>query len=181
MGPGGRGVAEHFGVEDDVDIIMGTFSKSFASLGGFIAAPRAAIEYIKHHARALIFSASMPPSAVATVIAALDIMETEPEHRDRLWRNVRKMQVAYRQMGFDIGRTDSPVVPIMVGDFDKTMVFWKTLFDEGVFVNPIIPPAVPPETCLLRTSYMASHTDQELDRVLEIMERVGRRLGILAT
>jgi 8-amino-7-oxononanoate synthase len=181
MGPGGRGVAEHFGVEDDVDIIMGTFSKSFASLGGFIAAPRAAIEYIKHHARALIFSASMPPSAVATVIAALDIMETEPEHRDRLWRNVRKMQDAYRQMGFDIGRTDSPVVPIMVGDFDKTMVFWKTLFDEGVFVNPIIPPAVPPETCLLRTSYMASHTDQELDRVLEIMERVGRRLGILAT
>lgn len=181
MGPGGRGVAEHFGVEDDVDLIMGTFSKSFASLGGFLAGPVTVIDYIKHHARALMFSASMPPSAVATVLAALEIMETEPEHREQLWRNVRKMHAGYRSMGFNIGRTESPVIPIMTGTVERTLRFWHDLFDAGVFVNPILAPAVPADMCLLRTSYMASHTDAELDRVLEIMELIGRKLGVIGS
>jgi 8-amino-7-oxononanoate synthase len=179
MGPGGRGAAEHFGVENDVDLIMGTFSKSFASLGGFIAGEEAVIDYVKHHARALIFSASMPPSAVATVLAALDIMEKEPEHRERLWKNTRKMQNAYRDLGFDIGGTVSPVVPIIVGEFEKTLIFWKELFEAGVFVNPIVSPAVPADKCLLRTSYMATHTNDELDRVIDIMARVGKKLGVI--
>ncbi len=179
MGASGRGSAEHFGVEKDMDIIMGTFSKSFASLGGFVAGEGDVIDYVKHNARALIFSASMPPAAVATVVAALDIMEKEPEHRERLWRNVRKMQSAYRDLGFNIGGTQSPVVPIIIGDFERTLVFWKELFEAGVFVNPIVSPAVPPDMCLLRTSYMATHTDEELDRVIEIMEKIGKRLGVI--
>jgi 8-amino-7-oxononanoate synthase len=179
MGPNGRSTAEHFGVEKDTDLIMGTFSKSFASLGGFVAGEGDVIDYIKHNARALIFSASMPPSAVATVLAALDIMEKEPQHREHLWRNVRKMQSAYRDLGFNIGGTQSPVVPIIVGDFEKTLIFWKELFEAGVFVNPIVSPAVPPDMCLLRTSYMATHTDEELDRVIEIMEKIGKKLGVI--
>jgi len=179
MGLNGRGVAEHFAVEKETDLIMGTFSKSFASLGGFIAGPTEAIDYIKHNARALIFSASMPPAAVATVLAALEIMESEPEHRERLWRNTRRMQAAYRDLGFNIGRTESPVVPIIIGDFEKTLVFWKELFEAGVFVNPIISPAVPADLCLLRTSYMATHTDEELDRVVEIMGKIGKKLGVI--
>ena len=179
MGPNGRGTAEHFGVEKDVDIIMGTFSKSFASLGGFLAGDGDVMDYIKHHARSLIFSASMPPAAVATVLAALDIMENEPEHRERLWRNTRRMQSAYRDLGFNIGDTESPVIPIIIGDFEKTLIFWKELFEGGIFVNPIVPPAVPPDLCLLRTSYMATHTDEELDRVIETMARIGKKLGIL--
>ena len=179
MGPNGRSTAEHFCVEAETDLIMGTFSKSFASLGGFIAGPTESIDYIKHNARALIFSASMPPSAVATVLAAVEIMEKEPQHREQLWRNVRKMQSGYRALGFNIGRTESPVVPIIIGDFEKTLVFWRELFEAGVFVNPIISPAVPPNMCLLRTSYMATHTDEELDRVLEIMGRIGKKLGVI--
>jgi 8-amino-7-oxononanoate synthase len=179
MGANGRGVAEHFGVEKETDLIMSTFSKSFASLGGFVAGEGDVIDYIKHHARALIFSASMPPSAVATVLAALDIMEKEPEHRERLWRNVRKIQAAYRDLGFNIGGTQSPVVPILIGDFERTLVFWKELFEAGVFVNPIVSPAVPADMCLLRTSYMATHSDAELDRVIEIMEKIGKKLGVI--
>ncbi len=179
MGANGHGVAEHFGVERDVDLIMGTFSKSFASLGGFVAGEGAVIDYVKHHARSLIFSASMPPSAVATVLAALDIIEKEPEHRERLWKNTRKMHAAFRDLGFDIGTTQTPVVPIIVGDFEKTLVFWRELFEAGVFVNPVVPPAVPPDMALLRTSYMATHQDAELDRVVEIMGRIGKKLGVI--
>lgn len=180
FGANGHGVAEHFGVEKQIDLIMGTFSKSFASLGGFVVGEAEPIEYIKHTARSLIFSASMPPANVATVLAALDIMEQEPEHRERLWRNVRKMQKAFREMGFDIGRTQSPVVPIYTGDFERTLVFWKELFANGVFVNPIVAPAVPMDKSLLRTSYMATHTDAILDRVLEIFRTVGKKLGYVA-
>ena len=121
----------------------------------------------------------MPPSAVATVLAALDIMEKEPQHRERLWKNTRKMQSAYRDLGFNIGGTQSPVVPIIIGDLEKTLVFWKELFEAGVFVNPIVSPAVPPDMCLLRTSYMATHTDEELDRVIDIMEKIGKKLGVI--
>ncbi len=179
MGPGGRGVAEHFGVESEVDIIMGTFSKSFASLGGFIVGDGDVIDYIKHHARPLIFSASMPPANVATVLAALEIMENEPEHRERLWKNTRRMNAAFRELGFQIGKTESPVIPIIIGDMDRTMRFWKELFEAGVFVNPIVPPGVPPDLSLLRTSYMATHTEEELDQVLGIFAKIGKRLGVI--
>jgi 8-amino-7-oxononanoate synthase len=179
MGPTGRSTAEHFGLERETDLIMGTFSKSFASLGGFVAGPSSVIEYLRHNSRTLIFSASMPPASVATVLAALDVMEEEPERRDRLWRNARRMHGAFRDLGFDIGRTQTPVVPIIVGELEKTLLFWKELFEAGIFTNPIISPAVPARMCLLRTSYMATHTDAELDRVIETMERVGRKLGIV--
>jgi 8-amino-7-oxononanoate synthase len=179
MGANGHGAAEHFGVEKDVDLIMGTFSKSFASLGGFIAGEGAVMDYLKHNARALIFSASMPPACVATVLAALDIIEKEPEHRERLWKNTRKMHTAFRDLGFDIGKTQTPIVPIIVGDFEKTLNFWKELFEAGVFVNPIVAPAVPPDMCLLRTSYMATHTDDILDRVIDIVGRIGKKLGVI--
>jgi 8-amino-7-oxononanoate synthase len=179
MGANGHGTAEHYGVEKDVDLIMGTFSKSFASLGGFIAGEGPVMDYLKHHSRALIFSASMPPSCVATVLACLDIIEKEPEHRERLWRNTRKMQAAYRDLGFNIGNTESPIVPIIVGELERTLIFWRELFEAGVFVNPIIPPAVPPDMCLLRTSYMATHTNDELDRVIDIIGKVARKLGVI--
>ncbi len=179
FGEHGRGTAEHFGLEDRVDIVMGTFSKSFASLGGFIAAEGRVIDYIKHHARALIFSASMPPAAVASVIAALEIIETEPERRERLWHNVRKMKAAFDEMGFDTCGSESPVIPIVVGEMMDTFVFWKKLFDHGVYTNPAVPPAVPQGKSLIRTSYMATHTEEELNKVLDVFEKLGREFGLI--
>jgi 7-keto-8-aminopelargonate synthetase-like enzyme len=179
LGPTGAGTAEHFGVEDEVDLIMGTFSKSFACIGGFIAGEAMVIDYLKHHARTLLFSASMPPSAVATVHAALEIIKSEPERRERLWHHARKMHAGFRTLGYDIGLTQSPVVPVIVGDDVKTFMFWKRLLDEGVFTNPVVSPAVPPGSARLRTSYMASHTDAQLDFVLEKFEKVGKELGII--
>lgn len=179
LGPTGAGTAEHFGVTEGVDLIMGTFSKSFACIGGFIAGEAMVIDYLKHHARTLLFSASMPPSAVATVHAALEIIKSEPERRERLWYNARKMHAGFRSLGYNIGQTESPVVPVIVGDDIKTFMFWKHLLDEGVFTNPVVSPAVPPGSARLRTSYMASHTDAQLDFVLEKFEKVGKALGII--
>jgi 8-amino-7-oxononanoate synthase len=179
FGPHGRGAAEHFGVEEETDLIMGTFSKSFASLGGFVVGDAQVLDYIKHHARSLIFSASMPPASVATVLAVLDVVENESEHRERLWKNTRKMQKAFRELGFNIGGTQSPIIPIIVGDFERTLTFWKELFNAGVFVNPIVAPAVPSDLCLLRTSYMATHTDEVLDKVIDVMGAIGKKLGII--
>ncbi len=158
---------------------MGTFSKSFASLGGFVAGNERVINYIKHHSRPLIFSASPPPAAVATCLAALDIIETEPERRERLWRITRRMHKEYKALGFDIGSTQTPIIPIYIGDDMKTFQFWRMLSDEGIFVNPIISPAVAPGFQLLRTSYTATHTDEQMDRVLEVFKRVGRKMGII--
>jgi len=186
MGAGGRGCAEHFSAaggnavtENDVDLIMGTFSKSFASLGGFIAGEEKVISYIKHNARALIFSASMPPSAVATVLAALKIMESEPQRRERLWQITHKMHAAYKKLGFNIGPTQTPIVPLIFGDDMVTFGFWKKLFEQGVFTNPVISPAVPPDGALIRTSYIATHTDKELDKVLEVCQSVGKEMKLL--
>jgi len=179
FGEHGRGTAEHFGLEDKVDIVMGTFSKSFASLGGFIAAEAPVIEYIKHHARALIFSASMPPAAVASVIAALDIIQKEPERREKLWQNVRKMKTAFDELGFDTCGSESPVIPIVVGEMMDTFVFWKKLFDHGVYTNPAVPPAVPQGRSLIRTSYMATHTEEELNKVLDVFEKLGKEFGLI--
>jgi len=179
MGEHGRGCAEHFNAENDVDLVMGTFSKSFASLGGFIAGEEKVISYIKHNARALIFSASMPPSAVATVLAALKIMKTEPQRRERLWEITHKMHREYRKLGFNIGPTQTPIIPLIFGDDMVTFGFWKKLFENGIFSNPVISPAVPPDGALIRTSYMATHTDEELDKVLEICNTVGKEMGLL--
>ena len=176
----GRGTAAHFGVTQGVDLIMSTFSKSFASLGGFIAGDDQVIHYIKHHARALIFSASIPAANAAAALAALRIMRDEPQRAERLGAIADRMRRELRGMGFNIGASVSPIIPIIVGDNMKTLLAWKALFDAGVFVNPILSPAVPPGMELLRTSYMASHTDEQIDRVLAIFSEVGKKLGLIA-
>ena len=174
----GRGTAAHFGITSGVDLVMGTFSKSFASLGGFIAGDEPVIHYVQHFARSLIFSASMPPANVAACLAALDIMQTETWRYERLAQIATKMREGYRALGLNVGQSETPIVPIIIGDDMQTLMMWRALFDAGVYVNPVIPPAVPPSGSLLRTSYMATHTDEQLDRVLEIVGTVARQLGI---
>lgn len=176
---GGRGTAAHFGVTDDVDLIMGTFSKSFASIGGYLAGDADVIDFVKHHARSLIFSASIPGPNAAAAIAALDIMRREPERIERVNKIADRMRNEYKALGFDIGYSETPVIPIIIGDDLLTLQTWKMLFENGVFVNPIISPATPPGRQLLRTSYMATHTDEQLDQVLVIFEKVGKKLGLI--
>lgn len=180
LGDGGRGTAEHFGLIDQVDITMGTFSKSFASLGGFIVGDETVINYVKHFARELIFSASIPPSNVAAVLKALEIIQSEPERRENLWKNTHKMHYELRRLGYNIGQTETPIVPILIGEDMQTFAFWKGLFDNGVFANAIISPAVAPGNALIRTSYTATHTDLQLDHVLEVFERIGKKMGIIS-
>jgi 8-amino-7-oxononanoate synthase len=179
LGEHGRGTAEHFHLEDKVDIIMGTFSKSFASLGGFIAADEEVIHYIKHFSRALIFSASPPPAAVAAVRASLRILKAEPERRERLWQITHRMHREFKAMGYDIGTTQTPIVPLVIGEDMKTFAFWKALTEAGLFTNPIVSPATPPGQALIRTSYTATHTDEQLDKVLQIFNDVGKKFGII--
>ena len=174
----GRGTAAHFGITEGVDLVMGTFSKSFASLGGFIAGDEPVIHYIQHFARSLIFSASMPPANVAACLAALDIMEAETWRYERLAKIALKMREGYRSLGFDVDDTETPIVPLIIGDEIKTLMMWRALFDAGVYVNAVIPPAVPPSKSLLRTSYMATHTDEQLDRVLEIVALVAKQTDL---
>ena len=169
IGHNGSGTASHFGLTDEVDMITGTFSKSFASLGGFVAADATTIDYLKHKARALIFSASMTPASVASVIAALDIMETEPEHMENLWKNTHYATKSLLNEGFDLGPTQSPILPVYVRDNDKTFIVTKILQEEGVFVNPVISPAVPSEESLIRFSLMATHTFSQIDEAVEKM------------
>ncbi len=179
LGQGGRGTAEHFDLEDKADLIMITFSKSLASIGGCVAGDEEVIHFLKHHARSLIFSASLPPSAVATVTACLDIIEEEPERRERLWEITRKMLEGFKSLGFDTGVSETPIIPIFIGDMEKTFIMRKLLLDAGIFVNPVVPPAVPPEQTLIRTSFMATHTDSQLDFALETFGKVGKKLGII--
>ena len=179
LGHRGAGTAEHFDMEDEVDLIVTTFSKSLASIGGVVAGPEPVIHYLKHHARPLIFSASMPPAAVATVLAALDVLESEPERLQRLWRNTRRMQEGLRALGYDIGASETPVIPVVIGDLDRMLVFWKELFDAGVFTNPVTPPAVPENSCRLRISLMATHTDEHVDSVLDAFAQVGRHMAVI--
>jgi len=175
----GRGTAAHFGKTDEVDLIMSTFSKSFASLGGFIAGDEEVVHYIKHHARSLIFSASIPPSNTAAVLAALEVMQSEPERVERLTQIADYMRQEYQKLGFDTGNSVTPVIPILIGDDIKTFFTWKMLFDSGVFVNAVISPAVSPGRQLLRTSYMATHTYEQLDQVLETFEKIGKQLELI--
>lgn len=179
LGTRGAGTAEHFGLEREVDLIVTTFSKSLASIGGVVAGPEPVIHYLKHHARPLIFSASMPPSAIAAVLAALDVVRTEPERIENLWRNTRRMQQGLQELGYDIGDSETPVIPVVIGDVDRMLVFWKELFDADVFTNPVTPPAVPAHSCRLRISLMATHTDQHIDQVLDAFAQVGRHLAVI--
>jgi len=176
---GGRGTAAHFGMTEGVDLIMSTFSKSFASLGGFIAGEADVVDYIKHHARSLIFSASIPPANAAAARAALQVMREEPDRIQRVNEIGKYMREEYQKLGFDTGTSETPVVPIIIGDDEMTFMTWKSLFEKGVFVNPVISPAVSPGRQLLRTSYMATHTDEQLEQVLETFKEVGEQLGLI--
>jgi 8-amino-7-oxononanoate synthase len=179
LGPRGDGTAAHFGMTDEVDIIGGTFSKSLASIGGFVAGTDNVIHYLRHHSRPLIFTASLPPSNTAGVLAALEVLQQEPERREQLWANTRRLQKGFRDLGFDIGPTETPIIPVLIGPLEKTFVFWRKLFDAGVFTNPVAPPAVPPSQCRLRTSLMATHTFDQIDFALEKFALIGRELGVI--
>lgn len=172
LGKHGRGTAQHFELEDRISLIMSSFSKSLAAIGGVVAGPEPVVHYLKHHARSLIFSASMPPPSVATVLTALQIIEDEPERRAALWRNTRRMQTGLKNLGYDIGASDTPVIPVIVGDMWLMALMWKELFDSGIFTNPVIPPAVPEHSCRIRISMMATHTDEQIDFVLDGFARI---------
>jgi 8-amino-7-oxononanoate synthase len=180
IGKGGRGTASEFGLEDEVDLTMGTFSKTFASLGGFVVGERSIINYIKHHASALIFSASPTPASVAAAIAALDILEAQPDLVQRVIANSQYMRDGFRKLGFNVTPGRTAVVPVIIGDDERTFLFWRELFDAGVFVNAFISPAVPAGMQMLRTSYMATHEKEHLDRILEICGDIGVKLGVIA-
>jgi 8-amino-7-oxononanoate synthase len=179
LGPKGDGTAAHFGLVDEVDIIAGTFSKSLASIGGFVAASRSIINYLRHHSRPLIFTASLPPSNTAGVLAALAVLQDDTERREQLWANTRRLHAGFRALGFDTGPSETPIVPILIGPLDKTLVMWRQVFDAGIFTNPVVPPAVPPSQCRLRTSVMATHTAEQIDFSVETIGRIGRELGVI--
>jgi len=179
LGKNGRGTGEHFGLEHEIDLVMGTFSKSFATIGGFVVGERKVITYIRHQARPLIFSAAIPPTAAATVLAALEIIKTEPERRHNLWHITRRMHEGLKNLGYHLGTTQSPIIPIHIGNDMKTLSFWRQLFDAGIFANPVLPPAVPPNGSLIRTSCMATHTDQDVDEALAIFKKVGKSAGLI--
>ncbi len=176
---GGRGTAAHFGLKEGVDLIMGTFSKSLASVGGYIAGDEDVIHYIKHHARSLIFSASIPPANAATALAALHVMQEEPERVKRINDIGDIMRKSYHELGFNTGNSVSPIIPIFIGDDMRCAIIWKAMFEAGVYVNMVVSPAVPEGKQLLRTSYMATHTDAQLSKVLEIFSQVGKQVGII--
>ena len=179
VGKGGRGTASHFGLENEVDMTMGTFSKTFASLGGFVVGKERVINYLKHHSPALIFSASPTPASVAAALAALDILEQEPSRIDKLIRNAARMRSGFKQLGFTVIDGRTAIVPVVVGDDLLAFKFWRELFDAGVFVNAFVSPGVPPGLQMMRTSYMATHEDKHLDRLLEVFTTVGRELGVI--
>lgn len=179
LGAHGRGTAEHFGLEDEVDLIVGTFSKSFASVGGFVVGARQVINYIKHKARAFIFTAALPAMQMAAALEALTIMENEPQHRQALWRNVKHLRDGMQALGFDTLGSETPIVPVFIGEEELTMHFWRGLWDAGIFTTPALPPAVPANEAIIRTSVNANHTSEQLERLLTAFGHVGKALGVL--
>jgi len=176
---GGRGTSYHYGIQDQVDLVMGTFSKSFASIGGFIAGSTDVIHYIQHHARSLIFSAALPAPSAAAVLAALDIIETEPQHVQKVWDNADYMRAGLKELGYNIANSTTPIIPVIIGDQYLTGIAWAALIENGVYTNPVVPPATPPNASLLRTSYMATHTHDLLDRALVAFKTVGENLDLI--
>jgi 8-amino-7-oxononanoate synthase len=181
LGPGGSGTAAHFGLTDEVDLIMGTFSKSLAAIGGFVAGPERVINYLMHFARPFMFSASASPASVGAVLAALDVMEREPERQARLWDNARFLKHGFDELGFDTGLSESPIIPIVVGDWTLCLEVWRFLQEEGIFVNPVLPPAVPPGRCMIRISVTAGHTREQMTWALGRFAKAGRRFGLFGT
>ena len=179
FGRQGRGVCDHFGVTDQVDVIMGTFSKSFASLGGFVAADSDTINWVRHTCRSYIFQASCTPASAAAALEALHIFQSEPERQENLWKITNYALDSFRQAGFEIGETESPIIPLYVRDTEKTFLSTKMAFDEGVFINPVIPPACAPQDTLLRFALMATHTKEQVDRALEVMVPIFKQLEII--
>nr|MDK2851421.1 8-amino-7-oxononanoate synthase [Candidatus Cloacimonadota bacterium] len=179
LGENGAGATAYFGLTDKIDFVMGTFSKSLASVGGFIAADEPLIHYLKHKSRALIFSASLPPASTASVLAAIKIMKEEPERIERLWDNTHYMMNAFKSMGYNTGNSCTPVIPLVVGDMMTAFHMWARLGEEGVFINPVVPPAVPPNGCLIRCSFMATHTRSQLDMALDKFHMIGKELGVI--
>lgn len=180
LGETGVGASELTGVLDDVDLISGTFSKSFGSIGGYVCAEESVIHYMRHHARSLIFSASMPPYAVATVQKSLDLIKQEPERRAKVIAIAERMRGEFRRMGYDTGESVTPIVPVVLGELERTFKFWKRVFEEGVFTNPVVAPAVPASESRIRTSYMATHTEENLETILVAFQKVGRELGVIS-
>ncbi len=179
IGPGGRGTAAYYNLTNETDLVIGTFSKTFASLGGFVAGKERVINYIKHHSPALIFSASPTPSSCAATLAALNILESEPHLVDNLRDNSDYMRAGFKKIGFNVLDSETAIVPVIVGEPDKAFMMWKQLFDNGVFVNAFIPPGVPPHMSMMRTSYMATHEKHHLDQILNVFEKVGKELGYI--
>ncbi len=179
LGKTGRGTQEHFNIWDEVDLVMCTFSKSFASLGGFVAGEADVINYIKHFARPLIFSASIPPANLAAVKKSLEIIQNEPQIVHRLQQIGDRMRREFQALGFNIGESETPIIPIIIGEDMRTFLFWKALYEEGIYTNPVISPAVPPDRALIRTSFMATHTDDDLDIVLDKFKKIGKKMGII--
>ena len=179
MGAHGRGTAEHFGIEDQADLVMGTFSKALAGVGGFVVGDDKVIDFIKHKARTMIFSAAPPPASVASVLKAIEIIEREPERRELLWENTRYLMDEFKNLGFDTGEAASPIIPLLVGEDRVAFEFTMRLQEAGVFVNPVVSPAVPPGRAMIRTSLMATHTREHLDRALESIAVVGRKMGVI--
>ncbi|MBO8130379.1 MAG: aminotransferase class I/II-fold pyridoxal phosphate-dependent enzyme [Candidatus Marinimicrobia bacterium] len=179
LGPKGSGTSSHFGLTEHVDLIMGTFSKSFAAVGGFIAGDEYVIDYIRHHTRSFIFTASLPPSVVASTREALKIIKEDDQRRENLWKISNYMRDSFKSLGFDTSTSETPIIPIVIGDSIKTFLFWKKLFQEGVYTNAVVAPAVPENSARLRTSYIATHTFEQMDYVLSKFEKVGKELGII--
>lgn len=179
LGARGDGTGAHFGMADDIDVIAGTFSKSLASVGGFIASSERVINFLRHNSRPFIFTAALPPSNTAGVLAALELVKTEPERRDQLWRNAHRLREGLRSLGYDIGPSETPIIPVLIGPLDRTMIMWRKMYDAGVFTNPVVPPAVPPSQGRLRTSVMATHTEAQIDFCLDAFARIGRELGAI--
>jgi 8-amino-7-oxononanoate synthase len=179
LGKSGRGTAEHHGVEQEVDLVVGTLSKATGGQGGYVVGDQAAVEFIRHLSRPLIFNAAAAPAAVAAALEAFDVIADEPERRARLWANTDRFLGGLKRLGFDTGPTRTPIVPVQVGEQERTFLFWRQLRDDGIFVNPVLPPAVPPGHCIVRATVIATHTDEQLDRALAAFERAGRSVGLI--
>ena len=179
FGRGGRGTCDHFGVTDDVELVMGTFSKSFASLGGFIATNKEVTNFLRHHSRSYIFTASITPASTAAALKAIDIMEQEPERQERLWELTNYALDGFREMGFEIGNTSTPIIPLYIRDNNLTFAITRDLLQEGIFVNPVVSPAVAPQDTLIRFSLMATHSREQVTRALETLQKVFRRYNLV--